>query len=124
MSDVKVTPTEVDAIAAADLIEAYWHDSDASMMKLAASYRAGHRQGVFIRAMTAARLQGWSEGREAAAKVADDEAEGARILHNKAAADRDKDGIAIHGEAWRTGKHIGALTRGITPSTPETSHVE
>ena len=36
--------------AAADLIENYWSGSDAEMMKLAKSYRAGHDHGTFLRA--------------------------------------------------------------------------
>lgn len=62
---------QVDRTAAADLIEAYWSGADASMMKLAASYRAGHSQGVFVRAFAthreAARIEGIRLGLEAAA---------------------------------------------------------
>ena len=48
-SDVKVEQRHRDA--AADLIETYWSGADASMIKLAKSYRNGsHTQGVFPRA--------------------------------------------------------------------------
>lgn len=117
--DVKVTPTEVDAIAAAELIEAYWHDSDASMMKLAASYRAGHRQGVFIRAMTAARLQGWNECREAAAGWHEAQAE----EHASHQVSAERLGAHISAQAHETRRHQhmrdAALIRNLTPSTPE-----
>lgn len=36
--------------AAADLIDQYWSGSDDAMRKLAASIRAGHRHGAFVRA--------------------------------------------------------------------------
>jgi len=45
-----VEVTQADREAAAALIETYWSGSDASMLKLAASYRAGHSQGVWARA--------------------------------------------------------------------------
>lgn len=51
-----VEVTQADRDAAADLIEAYWHDSDAGMMKLARSYREGHSQGVFVRAFARHRI--------------------------------------------------------------------
>jgi len=53
--------TQADREAAAALIEAYWSGADASMMKLAASYRAGHSQGVFVRAMAAHRAAAVAE---------------------------------------------------------------
>lgn len=53
---------------------------------------------------------------EQAARVAEDEAEGARVLHNAAAQDRDRDGTNIHGEAWRVGKQIAARIRALKPA--------
>lgn len=61
-----VEVTQQDCEAAAALIEAYWSGADAAMMKLAASYRAGHSQGVFVRAFAAHRLAALEE----AARVA------------------------------------------------------
>lgn len=64
--DVALTPRDAsppsdeiiqaDRDAAADLIETYWPGADATMMKLATSYRAGHSQGVFVRAFARHRL--------------------------------------------------------------------
>lgn len=54
------------------------------------------------------------EMRERCAKVADDAAEGARVLHNAAAKDRDRDGTLVHGEAWRVAKQIAAAIRNLT----------
>lgn len=51
--------------------------------------------------------------REACAKVADDEAEGSRYMHNLAAKDHDRDGCLVHGEGWRTGKAIAAAIRAL-----------
>lgn len=48
---------QCDRDAAAALIEEYWSGSDASMMKLAKSYRAGHSQGAFVRAFARHRRQ-------------------------------------------------------------------
>jgi hypothetical protein len=52
----QVEITQEDREAAADLIETYWSGADASMLKLAQSYRAGHSQGVFARAFARHRL--------------------------------------------------------------------
>jgi hypothetical protein len=54
-----VLVTQADREAAADLIERYWRDMDeegARMHKLAASYRAGHSQGVWVEAFARYRL--------------------------------------------------------------------
>ena len=48
--------TAEDREAAASLIETYWAGGDAAMLKLAASYRAGHEQGAFVRAFRDHRL--------------------------------------------------------------------
>lgn len=60
--------------AAADLIDQYWSGSDDAMRKLAASIRAGHRHGAFVRAF--ARFQAEIEAAtiERCAGVCDDEA--------------------------------------------------
>ena len=50
-----VSVTQADREAAASFIEAYWN-CDASMLKLAASYRAGHTGGIFARAFARHRL--------------------------------------------------------------------
>lgn len=63
---------QCDREAAARLIEAYWCGADASMMKLAQSYRAGHSQGAFVRAFARHRQAAEAEMIERAAKVADD----------------------------------------------------
>lgn len=52
--------------------------------------------------------------RERCAQVADDAAEGARVLHNAAAEDRDRDGILVHGETWRVAQQIAAAIRNLT----------
>ena len=57
--------TEADREAAADLIERYWSGADANMMKLAASYRAGHSHGVFVRAFADHRIAAFEAGRVA-----------------------------------------------------------
>ena len=45
------------------------------------------------------------------AKVAEDAAEGSRVLHNLASKDRDRDGVLVHGEAWRSAKEIARAIR-------------
>jgi hypothetical protein len=66
-----MTVEQVDRDAAADLIERYWSGANASMMKLAASYRAGHSHGAFVRAFEAHRIAAEARGMEKAAKIAD-----------------------------------------------------
>jgi hypothetical protein len=51
--------------------------------------------------------------RERCAKVADDVAEGSRVLHNLASRDHDRDGCMVHGEGWRTGQQIAAAIRNL-----------
>ncbi len=62
---------------------------------------------------TDAKMAGAEAMREAAAKVADDVAEGARVLHTAASADRDMEGVNIHGEARRVAKQIAAAIRAL-----------
>ena len=57
--------------AAADLIDQYWSGSDDAMRKLAASIRAGHRHGAFVRAFARFEAEIRAEVWERAAKVAD-----------------------------------------------------
>lgn len=58
------------------------------------------------------------EALEEAVRVAEDAAEGARVLHNAASKDHDRYGYIVHGEGWRAGKQIATAIRALM-SAPE-----